>query len=460
MSAEQYQILKVSDDIHPVTLQNTTSDSATSFRMIGDSSWARNDEIVDTLKLRSRIEPWLTALFQSEHLNLIIGSGLSSSIQKTATGQLPNGMSWINDLSIYKNEIELHIKKAAKKAGRQNGNIEDQIKAINEIIAGFEVISSAETEATPTPSFTSAKNQLNSELSRALSLFAESIINGENQIKTAPSADKETAFNYLTNFLMSFASRVATRDRLHIFTTNYDRIIEAGCDLAGIRLVDRFVGSIFPIFRSSRLEVDFHYNPPGIKGEPRYLEGVARFTKLHGSLDWVESDGFIRRAAIPFGATSLSPFLEGITNDSLPYNKLMIYPNAAKDRETSEYPYVDLFRDLAAASCRPNSVVITYGYSFGDEHINRLLSDMLTIPSTHIVIIAYSDPLGRIKRFYETSGRPAQISLLIGDQLGDLKTLVDNFLPKPAIDRTTIRMAELLRSRGLATAPTPKGDPI
>ncbi len=41
-----------------------------------------------------------------------------------------------------------------------------------------------------------------------------------------------------------------------------------------------------PIFRSSRLNIDMHYNPPGIRGEPRYLEGVARFTKLHGSIDW------------------------------------------------------------------------------------------------------------------------------------------------------------------------------
>jgi hypothetical protein len=27
----------------------------------------------------------------------------------------------------------------------------------------------------------------------------------------------------------------------------------------------------------------------------------------------------------------------------------------------------------------PNSTLITYGYSFGDEHINRVIRDMLTI---------------------------------------------------------------------------------
>ena len=50
-------------------------------------------------------------------------------------------------------------------------------------------------------------------------------------------------------------------------------------------------------------------------------------------------------------------------------------------------------------------------------------------------------------KMYERLGRHAQISLLLGDHLGDFESLVDNYLPKPAIDRTTFRMAELLQAR-------------
>jgi len=127
---------------------------------------------------------------------------------------------------------------------------------------------------------------------------------------------------------------------------------------------------------------------------------------------------------------------------------LIIYPNSAKDRETSEYPYVDLFRDFAAAICRPNSTLVIYGYGFGDEHINRVITDMLTIPSTHLVIISYNDEENRVKNFYESLKHSAQISLLIGNHFGDLKTIIDNYLPKPAIDRTTFKMVEILKSRG------------
>src|SRR5690606_16837988 len=104
----------------------------------------------------------------------------------------------------------------------------------------------------------------------------------------------------------------------------------------------------------------------GIRGEPRYLEGVARFTKLHGSLDWWNDERDIKRIGLPFGAHAFLPYLVtggGVTGSP---HQLMVYPNSAKDRETSAYPYVELFRDFAAGVCRPNHTLVTFGYSFGD----------------------------------------------------------------------------------------------
>ena len=223
--------------------------------------------------------------------------------------------------------------------------------------------------------------------------------------------------------------------------------MESGAELAGIHLMDRFVGTVMPIFRSSRLNLDIHYNPPGIRGEPRYLEGVARLTKLHGSVDWIQNGNEIRRLGLPFGAEDIGPFLNAPGLKDADALKLMIYPNAAKDRETAEYPYVELFRDFAAAICRPNSTLVTYGYGFGDEHINRVILDMLTIPSTHLVVISFNDPLRRILNFYYDSAHSAQMSVLMGKDLGDITNLANDYLPKSAIDRATIRMAELLQHR-------------
>ncbi len=397
-------------------------------------------EELEAEKLRSEIEPWLTALFQSEHLSLLLGGGISSSLHWMAKNEAGAGMAQI-PFSVFKEQIATASKESALKSGRGEANIEDQIRVCNELVKGLGIYVSEDVYGSK--KIRKNLSKFERELEDGLAEFANLILKCEYNIINSTNAQQ--AAEYLMSFLISFASRSATRERLNIFTTNYDRIIEYGSELAGIRLIDRFVGSVNPVFRSSRMEVDMHYNPPGIRGEPRYLEGVVHYSKLHGSLDWSAKDGVVRRYALPYGASDIGTYLEdGCEN-------LLIYPNAAKDKETSEYPYVELFRDFAASVCRANSTVVVYGYSFGDDHINRVIADMLTIPSTHLVIISFDDQGDRIKHFYERVKRPAQISLLIGGHFGDLKSLVDNYLPKPAIDRTTIKMADLLKARGIAT---------
>jgi len=384
--------------------------------------------------LRKGIEPWLASLFQSEHLSVFVGSGLTTALQYMAGVTPPEGMNVPTLASMYADQIKTFADNSVQVTDRGKANIEDYIRVMNELLCGLKIMGNG-TE------FDSLQNELDDILNKFILGISES----ERSIAEAQAKKREEVFHCLISFLMSFASRTGTRDRLNIFTTNYDRLIEAGAEIAGLHLIDRFIGSLSPIFRSSRLDIDMHYNPPGIRGEPRYLEGVARFSKLHGSIDWVESEKDIRRIGLPFGAIDINSYLNAPGLYGASINKIMIYPNASKDRETTEYPFVELFRDFAAAVCRPNSTLVTYGYSFGDDHINRIIRDMLTIPSTHLVIISYDDSTGRIDRFYQL--RPAQITLMIGAALADIGALTEHFLPKPAIDRASIRMSELLKQR-------------
>ncbi len=379
---------------------------------------------------RKHVEPWLSAVFQAEHLNLLIGSGFTTSVSRLA-GSGAAGMATVTLGTQFDAKINAHAAKTAKAMHRGNANIEDQFRSAVAVLEGLEVLED--------PKWLSLKDALDAELLK----FLKSLLATERGLKEAADADKKReAENTLQSFLLSFASRAASRERLHIFTTNYDRLIEYGCDLAGLRLIDRFVGTLNPIFRASRVEVDVHYNPPGIRGEPRFMEGVIRVTKLHGSLDWTfdSNDRRIHRKGIPFGAPDNHTDVP-----EKPIETVMIYPNPAKDVETTNYPYAELFRDFAAAICRPNAVVVTYGYGFGDDHINRVLLDMLAIPSTHLVVIAFEAD-ERLKHFCKWT-RTAQISLLLGKHFANLKTLVENYLPKPALDYITSRMTELLKHR-------------
>jgi len=385
---------------------------------------------------RKRVEPWLSAVFQAEHLNLLLGSGFTTAIGYMA-GSAATGMAKVKFGTAFDAAIDAHADSGAKIMGRGAANIEDQFRSALAVLEGFNVVDAAKAA------------KLKTAIDVQLRAFLDSILATEGSIAKGKAEDpRKKAESALQSFLLSFASRAASRERLHVFTSNYDRLIEHGCDLAGLRIIDRFVGALNPVFRSLRVEVDVHYNPPGIRGEPRFMEGVVRFTKLHGSLDWhFNKEGRqIHRKGIPFGAPS-----DHTDMPKEPIDTVMIYPNPAKDVETTQYPYAELFRDFAASVCRPNAVLVTYGYGFGDDHINRVLLDMLTIPSTHMVIIAYeADP--RVTGFCEKT-RDAQVSLLIGPHFADLATLVENYLPKPALDYITGRMTELLKHRPMDANP-------
>ena len=422
-------ILKSREDKRPITLKK----EGDKYTVVGskEPSWVKG--VIDKAVLRSRIEPWLTALFQSEHFALLIGAGLTKAVHDLARPKKEPEMP-VPEFSEFEKEIE----KAAgisNKKDLSTTNIESLLRVANELLVGLKHLNQVNQNDTKDKNISALEKEIISFLKK----FTEYILKLENGIAIT-AQNKEQALNYLVSFLTSFASRSGTRDRLQIFTTNYDRVIETGAEIAGLHLLDRFVGSISPIFRSSRLDIDMHYNPPGIRGEPRYLEGVIHFTKLHGSIDWKQLDEDIIRVGLPFGAKNFEGYLED-------FNKLMVYPNTAKDKETAEYPYVEMFRDFAASICRPNSTLVTYGYSYSDDHINRIIKDMLTIPSTHLIIIAYDITNKRIIEMYEKIGRPAQITLLIGKDLAGLKSLVDNYLPKAAIDRITSRMVDLIKSR-------------
>ncbi len=415
------------------------------------------------------IEPRIAALIQAEHVSLLIGSGLTTAIGYEL-GASTQGMARVTLTSPLAPAIRREADASAMRMGRTNANIEDDIRAARQLLDGLQVAANfadekadANVDASRAPlspaSFSDAARRYHAELAEELdsllTAFAKNVLAAERGIRAGLTPAElgrqqlekaNAARRLLGSFLLTFASRAASRERLHVFTTNYDRLLEFACDLAGVHVLDRFVGSIEPVFRSSRLGLDLHYNPPGIRGEPRYVEGVVRLTKLHGSLDWRYQDGpwgrrEVVRTALPFGADDGHPT---VGNGS----SIMIYPNAAKDVETLEYPYADLFRDFAAAACQPNGVVVTYGYGFGDDHVNRVLRDMLTLPSTHLLIISFDDKDGRIATFDESVGRPAQVSIMAGAEVASLDKLVSRFLPKPAIDRITWRLAELLERRG------------
>ena len=430
---------------------STTNSPQTDNKLLKESDYYRlgNNEFPDDNNYsddkkdhKKIIEPWLSAIFQSEHLSLLVGNGLTTAVNSKGNNKGKNvevevgtenekgskdimrKIDWKSKL--YKDkplEYAEKINEYVSKTAQDSANFEDSIRAALQLIEGLTVMQENDKAV-------EWKNAVKTELNKIIT----EIIKYENKI----SEDKEK-INLLVRFLLSLSNRPARQDRLNIFTTNYDRVIEYGCDRAGIRIIDRFIGSISPIFNATRMNIDVHYNPPGIKGEPRYLQGVIRLTKLHGSLDWQWVNNEIKRVPLGFG--------DEHTKDSK--DAAIIYPNPAKDLDSTNYPYSELFRDFAAAICRPNSSLVIYGYSFGDEHINRIIKDMLNISSTHLLIIYWGNKGDRKKviNFLDDVIAQEQVSLIFGEHFADIENLVNYYLPKPALEEIRIRQNIINNSR-------------
>ncbi len=313
--------------------------------------------------------------------------------------------------------------------GRAIPNIEDQIRTSFQLLEGNKIIGDM-LNAT----------KLEKIINDVLINFTNNVVASEKDfINKLESSDDNAklALNLLTSFLLTFSSRNATRDRLHIFTTNYDRFIEYTCDNACIKILDRFFGKIQPTYQETLPNIDYYYKTPDTNNEFRYAEGVIRFTKIHGSIDWSCKGNKIIQSCLPFGCDDFTSKLDDLQNN------LMIYLNSMKSIETAYYPYSQLFRDFSSAICRQNSLLFVYGYGFGDSHINKILIEMLQIPSTHIVIASYQID-DRLKNFLRQINMD-QITLLCGPEIVALDKLVTNYLPISAIDRITEVVAELIK---------------
>src|SRR5699024_1532902 len=117
----QVNTLKTRDDHRPVEF--IANDGNFTLQAGSEASWLSTTEFGQK-ELRNRIEPWLTSLFQSEHLSLLAGSGLTHAVHYMAAEKGAAGMGALT-LSNHQAEIDQAAEKAADAAGRKKGNLED-----------------------------------------------------------------------------------------------------------------------------------------------------------------------------------------------------------------------------------------------------------------------------------------------------------------------------------------------
>src|SRR3546814_18061575 len=119
---------------------------------------------------------------------------------------------------------------------------------------------------------------------------------------------------------------------------------------------------------------------------------------------------------------------------------MLIYPTPAKQNSSLGSPYADLFREFQSRIVREQSVLITAGYAFGDEHLNNIIYQALTIPTFRLVVFASPDADGAIAKLRALSDPRIWIIGGDGPRAGTsahyLDIIVTPFMPTGPQQRT------------------------
>ncbi|MGN7787757.1 SIR2 family protein [Niabella sp. 22666] len=235
--------------------------------------------------------------------------------------------------------------------------------------------------------------------------------------------ENNTKYIFHEKFIKALLQRPLNLRRANIFTANYDLAFEYAFDKLGVHYIDGFTGFHKRFFKPETFDYDIFYPGSTTSGKVQRIEKVVRYFKLHGSLSWVNSEA--RDANNLYGIEEKP--LELI--DSLDKKgEIIIYPSAVKKSYTLDFPYSELFRQFAATITQPQSVLITIGYSFADEHFNDIIYQALSNPTFTLIIVDFAGTRSPYIKNIKELNDP-RIIILEGEFFGDFLTFADTLMP-------------------------------
>lgn len=187
--------------------------------------------------------------------------------------------------------------------------------------------------------------------------------------------------------LASWIQAIPREKPVEIFTTNYDLLLEQALEEQRVPYFDGFVGSDSAFLDLESMAED---DLP-----PRW----ARLWKIHGSINWwLTAKNKIRRS-----------------RDQVEGEQLLIYPSHLKYDQSRQMPYYAMVDRLRVFLRTDQCVLLTCGYSFGDEHINAYIGQGLAgNPNAACFGMVFNDRCNAPKAI-ELAKRHANFTLLATD---------------------------------------------
>jgi len=246
--------------------------------------------------------------------------------------------------------------------------------------------------------------------------FVEEVISEATKyiLRTCRTGKFSNGDNKVQKLYEAFYRKLIHRDRAlprpWVFTTNYDLFNETAMDRLGIPYINGFQGSVERRFNPAIFRYTLAEQLDLASKRWSSVDSLIYFVKLHGSINWQSRQ------------EGIFPVVETLP-DMTTSDNLLVYPTPAKQNASFASPYSDMFRELQTRVAREQTALITLGYSFGDEHVNNIVFQALTIPTFRLVAFVAPDMNETVKKLRELSDPRIWI---IGTESSHLKSAMSS----------------------------------
>lgn len=194
-------------------------------------------------------------------------------------------------------------------------------------------------------------------------------------------------------FYRTLALRSKELSRLSVFTTNNDLFNETAMDNTNTMYINGFTSGLKRYFNPSLFHYTYSKRMDSAIDKYEPVDNMVYLYKLHGSVNWVEQDSVGNKF---YNIVEIDPE-QSVTYEQS--ERVMIYPTPTKQNKSLGSPYTDIIRAFHHKLLEPNSVLFVCGYSFSDEHLNRIIYQALaTNSSLNVVVVNKLDKSKEIKQ--------------------------------------------------------------
>ncbi|EGR8598496.1 SIR2 family protein, partial [Listeria monocytogenes] len=171
-------------------------------------------------------------------------------------------------------------------------------------------------------------------------------------------------------FLKKLVSKKMKYTRPKIFTLNYDTLFEQAAEENGYMIIDGFSFNFPRKFKGTNFDLDVVTRITNKNVlEDNFVPNVVHIYKPHGSIDWAQHEDYV---------------IKKETDESL-----MIYPSSNKYESSYQQPFFEMMSRFQQETRVKNTLLIIIGYSFGDKHINAMISEALNVnPSITVIFVS------------------------------------------------------------------------